>query len=115
MDSSAPGHLPEDVARAWGDLVSDGLQPMPGFEALCAQVARMREAQRRVSAEGLVVADEKGRPVPHPALDIERRAQAEVRAWLALHGKLMPAGKTGDAEDEFTRARRERAARAAGS
>ena len=29
----------------------------------------------------VVVADEKGRPVPHPAIVIEKAAQAEVRAW----------------------------------
>lgn len=114
MDRSAPGYLPEDVSRAWADLVADGVEPAPGFEALCGQVARMREAQRRVSSEGLVVADEKGRPVPHPALEIERRAQAEVRAWLTLHAKRQPEVK-GGAEDEFSRARRERAARTASS
>ena len=51
------------------------------LEAYCVQVTRMRDAQRRIDAEGLVVADEKGRPIPHPALELERRAPAEVRAW----------------------------------
>ena len=53
----------------------------PDLEAYCSQVARMRDAQARVDAEGLVVADVKGNPVPHPALSIEKAAQAEVRAW----------------------------------
>lgn len=78
---SAPEHLPDDVRAVWVGLVADGYEPRAGFEGYCGQVARMREARRRVSAEGLVVADEKGRPVPHPALELERKAQAEVRAW----------------------------------
>lgn len=53
----------------------------PDLEAYCVQVARMRDAQARIDAEGIVVSDEKGRPVAHPALAIEKQAQAEVRAW----------------------------------
>jgi hypothetical protein len=41
----------------------------------------MRDAQSRIDREGLVVADVKGNPVPHPALAIEKAAQIEVRAW----------------------------------
>ena len=78
---SVPGHLPDDVAAVWSELVGESSRTGPEFEAYCAQVARLRDAQARISREGLVVADEKGRPVPHPALEIERRAQVEVRAW----------------------------------
>lgn len=53
----------------------------PELEAFCGQVARLREAQKRISAEGLITADPKGFPIPHPAIAIERAAQAEVRAW----------------------------------
>lgn len=82
MGQSVPAHLPDDVAAVWRELAEAGLDSSrSGFEAYAGQVARLREAQRRVSAEGLVVADEKGRPVPHPALEIERKAQVEVRAW----------------------------------
>ena len=78
-----PAHLPADIAAVWQELLEPGESTTPGFEAYCGQVARLRDAQTRISAEGLVVADEKGRPVPHPALEIERRAQIEVRAWAA--------------------------------
>lgn len=78
---SVPGHLPEDVAAVWSELVGESSRTGPEFEAYCAQVARLRDAQARISREGLVVADEKGRPVPHPALEIERRAQVEIRTW----------------------------------
>lgn len=53
----------------------------PDLEAYCSQVARMRDAQSRINAEGLIVADAKGNPVAHPAIVIEKAAQAEVRAW----------------------------------
>lgn len=62
------------------------------FEAYCGQVARLREAQRRVSIEGLVIADPKGNPVPHPAIQIEKQAQAEIRAWGT---KFMPRRRVG--------------------
>lgn len=58
------------------------------MEAYCVQVVRMRDAQHRVDSEGLVVADEKGRPVRHPALDIELAASAECRAWVARRPDL---------------------------
>ena len=77
---SAPAHLPEDVGRVWVELHA-GRHSGPDFEAYCGQVARLRDAQERISREGLVVADAKGQPVPHPALVIERQAQVEVRAW----------------------------------
>lgn len=81
MGRSAPEHLPEDVAAVWLELIEGVARPGPDFKAYCGQVARLRDAQSRISREGLVVADEKGRPVPHPALEIERRAQVEIRAW----------------------------------
>lgn len=48
-----------------------------------AKVARLRDAQQRLQREGLVIADPKGNPVPHPAIAIERAAQAEIRSWGA--------------------------------
>lgn len=81
----APAHLSESARKVWDEVVSAHDDPAriagPDLEAYCVQVARMRDAQARVDVEGIVVADEKGRPVPHPALAIERAAQAEVRAW----------------------------------
>ena len=79
--SPPPDGLPDDVRAVWEELAVDGVALDASFEAFCGQVARCRDARRRVSSEGLVVADEKGRPVPHPALVIERAAQAEIRAW----------------------------------
>ena len=113
--ASAPEYLPADVRAVWEELSGD-FGSGPGFEAFCGQVARLRDAQARISREGLVIADAKGSPVPHPALAIETKAQAEIRAWmktLAARESSAESGQEGD--DEFTRARRERAERAAGA
>lgn len=76
------------MAAIWSEMVGQ-VRPTigaVGLEALCVQVARMRDAQRRITAEGLVVADAKGNPVPHPALAVEKQAQAEIRQWLGKFG-----------------------------
>lgn len=48
-----------------------------------AAVTEWQRARAMIDADGIVVADEKGRPVPHPALAVERSASAEMRAWMA--------------------------------
>ena len=85
---TAPAHLAPDVAAVWLDVVAaygPGAEKITGpeLEAYCGQVARVRDAQQRIAAEGLVIADPKGNPIPHPAISIERAAQVEVRAWGA--------------------------------
>lgn len=91
---TAPAHLPGDVAAVWVEINTGNTNRFdsPSFEAYCGQVARLREAQRRVSIEGLVIADPKGNPVPHPAILIEKHAQAEIRAWGT---KFMPRRRVG--------------------
>lgn len=84
--SEAPAHLAQPEAQAWEELAARwpvGV-PMPEgaeFEAYLGQSARLREAQRAIAKDGLIVADVKGAPMPHPALEIERKAQGELRAW----------------------------------
>lgn len=90
--SSVPVHLSPEVAEVWVELAPTSPRRGPDFEAYCAQVARVRDAQRRISSDGLVVADAKGVPVPHPALEIERKAQAELRAW---GGQFVKRGRAG--------------------
>lgn len=94
---SAPEHLPPDVAQVWAEVVKTyGERPEriegPDLEAYCGQVARLRDAQRRLAAEGSVVADPKGNPIPHPALEIERRAQDEIRKWGPAFRRRGPTG-----------------------
>lgn len=81
---TAPDYLSEAAATVWQETVAGrpvAAHAHAAVAAYCVQVARARDAQARIDREGLVVADEKGRPIPHPAVAIERAAQAEVRAW----------------------------------
>lgn len=87
-----PEWLSDEAAAAWievtagmGDLAGPALSAV---EAYCVQVARMRDARARVDAEGLIVADEKGRPVKHPAVELELAASAELRLWTARRPDL---------------------------
>lgn len=61
------------------------------LEAMATQVARLREARWRVDEEGAIIADPKGNAIPHPALAIERAAQAELRQWsMRFEPQWMP-------------------------
>lgn len=82
--------LPPDVQAVRDELIAAGYPDVPGFDAYCCQVAIERDAAARIAAEGLIVADVKGTPVPHPALEVQRKAQAEMRAWVP---HLRPAKK----------------------
>lgn len=81
-----PRHLPVDVAAIWVELTTgygDGVERIhgPDFDAYCGQVSRLRDAQRRIHEEQIIVPDSKNQPVEHPALRIERAAQDEIRKW----------------------------------
>lgn len=76
-----PDHMPDAERAIWDQMVDAGSPEGPELEAFVGQVARLREAQRRIAAEGLITADPKGYPIPHPAIAIEKAAQAEIRAW----------------------------------
>ena len=83
-EPKAPAHLPPAEAAIWAEVTARNPDPYivsPMLEAYCGQVARLREAQRRIAAEGLIISDPKGFPIPHPAIAIEKAAQAEIRAW----------------------------------
>lgn len=80
-----PEYLPADVATAWLQIVTDygpGWEAItgPDLEAYAGQVARLRKAQRLLAQAGVLIKKD-GEPQPHPALDIERKAQDEIRKW----------------------------------
>ena len=81
MSDQPPVYLSTDAALVWNELVEGGLTPAPGFDAYCNQIALERIAAAKITAEGVIIADAKGSPIPHPALDIQRKAQAEIRSW----------------------------------
>jgi len=76
--------LPAHISEIWEEVEGSVRAQIgeAGMESLCSQIHRMREARTRIDEEGIVVQDSKGNPTPHPALDIERRAQTEIRAWM---------------------------------
>ena len=81
-----PERLPSEVAAVWSELVAehgDGAARIvgPEFEAYCGAVARLRDAQRRIHDEQIIVPDSKNAPVAHPALAIERQASDDLRRW----------------------------------
>lgn len=86
---SAPEHLTPGAATVWAEIearwVGAGAEFVrivsPDLEAYCEQAAIVRTTSARVQAEGPIIADPKGAPVPHPALEVGRKAQAELRAW----------------------------------
>lgn len=84
-----PNGLPPHLNSIWDETqesFSARIGPI-GMEALCIQIYRMRDAQERISREGAVVADAKGAPAAHPALAVEKQAQAEIRQWVAKYGR----------------------------
>ena len=78
-----PRHLSAEAKRVWVEIVESCGESVegPDLEAYVGQVLTLREARRRIAKEGLIVADPKGFPVPHPAIAIERAAQDEIRKW----------------------------------
>ena len=83
-----PKYLTADVAAVWSELLPTlGEEARaarlvgPAFDAYCGQVARLRDAQRRIYDEQMIVPDSKNQPVAHPALQVERQAQDEIRKW----------------------------------
>lgn len=81
----APDHLDEDAAKVWREVVEAHHEPArivgPDLEAYCGQVAMVRDARARIAREGTIIADERGKPEPHPAIALERAAQKEIRDW----------------------------------
>lgn len=80
-----PKHLDDETAEVWKELVAAHHDPMrivgADFDAYCAQVALQRDARRRIAEEGAIIADARDKPEPHPAIELERQAQREIRAW----------------------------------
>lgn len=80
-----PSHLSPAAQAAWLEQLAANETPssLVSLESMAVQMARARDAQARIDAEGLVIAGAKGEPVAHPALAIERAAMAEVRKIAA--------------------------------
>lgn len=77
--------MDEAAAAVWAEVVEAHHEPArivgPDLEAYCGQVAMVRDARARIAKEGTIIADERGKPEPHPAIALERAAQKEIRDW----------------------------------
>lgn len=81
--SSYPPGLPKRLRDIW-DETSAQLGPEApdsACEAYCAQVWLMRDADRRVAEEGVLISNAKGDAIPHPAIAIAQKAAEELRKW----------------------------------
>lgn len=81
----APSYLDAAAAGVWDEMIEQHHEPArvagPDLAAYCGQVALWRDLRDRVAREGSIIADERGRPEPHPAIALERAAQKEIRDW----------------------------------
>ncbi|MFJ4168361.1 P27 family phage terminase small subunit [Paenarthrobacter sp. NPDC089714] len=80
-----PERLDSAASEVWREIIEQHHEPAkivgPDLEAYCAQVALQRDLRARIAGEGSIIADERGRPEPHPAIALERAAQKEIRDW----------------------------------
>ncbi|QRI45464.1 hypothetical protein SEA_LEONA_56 [Arthrobacter phage Leona] len=80
-----PEYLDAEAAAVWREVIAQHHEPAkiagPDLAAYCGQVALQRDLRERIATEGAIIADERGRPEPHPAIAMERAAQKEIRDW----------------------------------
>ncbi|MGO2069655.1 terminase small subunit [Glutamicibacter arilaitensis] len=80
-----PERMPAAVREVWEEIVASnelaGTVDRQALEAYCHLIARLRAAQARIEEEGMVVRDTKGKVIPHPALEVERKMTDAIRAW----------------------------------
>lgn len=80
-----PDHLNDGAADVWRSIVGESDNPalIVGDElaAFCNAVWLERDCARRVAEEGTIVADERGRPIAHPAIAVGRQAQQDIKNW----------------------------------
>lgn len=78
--------LPASIQRVHDELAAglgDSAERLlgPEFDAYATCVARLRDAQRRIEDEQLIVPDKHDQPVVHPAFAIERQCMDDLRKW----------------------------------
>lgn len=93
-----PASLSTDAAQAWTEVLEScgpGCHRLAGplLEEYAQAIATARAARARVDTEGLIVADAKGSPVPHPALSVEAKALDTIRR---LAPRFTPKAHRGD-------------------
>lgn len=64
------------------------------LEAYCGLVARLRQAQAQVAADGPIIDDGRGRPVAHPGIQIEMDVIKEIKNWGSRFADLQKANRS---------------------
>jgi P27 family predicted phage terminase small subunit len=100
-----PASLPEPAKAIWRQLVPPLAEAnmlrdvdVAALEALCVQVARMRQARKALAAHekrtgSIYTTGSTGQLVEHPALATERNAAAQIMRWTERFG-LDPMART---------------------
>ncbi len=52
-------------------------------EMIAVQIQTARDCRARIDRDGFLVADSRGNPIPHPAIDMEAAAQSRATKLLA--------------------------------
>lgn len=99
----APGHLPDDVANVWREVVAAHVdagdesigRKLRRLEAYCSLVAIQRGASARVSEHGDTVLDQRSAPVRNPAVDIVSDMNRELARWGDLFEPKQPRAARG--------------------
>lgn len=90
----APRDYTAEARKLWGQVVSGWDLDAPALALLdsaCRALERVRQAQRMLKKDGLIVADRFGQQKPHPAATIERDAKMTLlRNVKALNLDLEP-------------------------
>ena len=87
-----PEHMAPAVAEAWA-YVTRGIfeecvaEEAAAFEAYAIALCGLREAQRRITEEGMVVSDARDNPIRHPAVSIAKDLGADVAKWSERFAK----------------------------
>lgn len=82
---AAPDHLSDEAQEVWDSVIAEASNPAyiaaDELAAYCNAVVLERDCARRVREEGTIVADERGRPIAHPAIAVGRQAQQDIKGW----------------------------------
>lgn len=87
------GEIWHELGAQLVDVGSLRTSDLLAFEALCEAGAQMRLAGQLLHSQGLVTSGSKGQDVAHPAIQIWRGAQLELRQWCNRFG-LDPSSRT---------------------
>jgi|SRR5581483_6493470 len=90
MEPPAPAGLGESGSRFWSGVQKEfhgaSTVDIALLTSACHLIDRIEQARALIAAEGMVTVNRSGRPVPHPALEIELRASGELRQLVRALG-----------------------------